>query len=115
MNTTLRRTSLKPVPAHSVSDAVTLANDKIDLTGVEALRMQTFVAASYLERSVIFHMPMLGKVTVRLPLDIPPGVQVKVFAQTCGTLIPDSIQVIIFANNTTVWSGCIWQRQGAGY
>lgn len=91
---------------------VSVQGGSVQLEGVEALKLSVCVSASYnpANRQLCFTIPIYGNYCITLPVPIPVGGQIKVCAQTCGSLIPTGLKATVYANNTPIYSITLWGK-----
>lgn len=84
----------------------------VQLEGVEALKLSVCVGATYdpATRKLCFTIPIYGNYCITLPIPVPVGGQLKVCAQTCGTLIPTGLKATVYLNGTAVYTIVLWGK-----
>ncbi len=76
------------------------------LEGVLALKLSACVGASYDPNTnkICFTIPIYGNYCITPPISIPVGGQLKVCAQTCGSLIPTGLKATVYLNGESIFT-----------
>lgn len=81
-----------------------LAATHAQLKNVQALRMSVCVGASYNSSTneVCFEIPIYGQFCIPSPVKIPVDAELKVCAETCGSIIPTGLKATLYVNGSAV-------------